>query len=85
LTLRKDADSTTARYVAESNKTAEKWKFSTNGWLTSTTDRNDVGETYASTRTSDGSATGTRGSSVSYYVNDHLGSIIGIFNNAGAY
>jgi RHS repeat-associated protein len=47
LSLTKNTGSTTARYVVESNKTSEKWKFSTSGWLTSTEDRNAVGETYS--------------------------------------
>ncbi|WP_438354762.1 RHS repeat-associated core domain-containing protein [Microbacterium sp. CJ88] len=47
LSLTTDTGSTTARYVVESNKTSEKWKFSTSGWLTSTEDRNGVGETYS--------------------------------------
>jgi RHS repeat-associated protein len=47
LTLTKDAGSTTARYVVTVNKTGEQLKFSTSGWLTSTVDRNGVGETYA--------------------------------------
>ncbi|WP_125131809.1 RHS repeat-associated core domain-containing protein [Microbacterium sp. 10M-3C3] len=47
LTITRDTASSTARYVVESNKTGEKWKFSTSGWLTSTVDRNGVGETYS--------------------------------------
>ncbi|MET2012979.1 RHS repeat-associated core domain-containing protein [Microbacterium chocolatum] len=61
LTLRKDVNSTTARYVVESNKTAEKWKFSTTGWLTSTTDRNNVGESYSYTDNRISAVTHTNG------------------------
>lgn len=61
LTLKKDTNSTTARYLVESNKTAEKWKFSDNGWLTSTTDRNDVGETYTYANNQIASVTHTNG------------------------
>jgi RHS repeat-associated protein len=69
LSLTKDAGSTTARYVVESNKTAEKWKFSSSGWLTSTTDRNGIGETYtynASNRVTAVTNTNGRGYSFTY-------------------
>jgi RHS repeat-associated protein len=41
--------------------------------------------THNYTRTPDGQAVGLRGSSRHYYIQDHLGSTVGLFNGAGAY
>lgn len=41
--------------------------------------------THNYTRTPDGQVVGLRGSSRHYYIQDHLGSTVGLFNGAGAY
>ncbi len=47
--------------------------------------RSSTGTTHNYTRTPDGQAVGLRGSSRHYYIHDHLGSVVGLFNGAGAY
>lgn len=84
LTLKKDTNSTTARYIVESNKTAEKWKFSTNGWLTSTTDRNDVGETYAYSGNRISTVTHANGRKYTFtYTSDSSGLYVNVTDSAG--
>lgn len=47
LTLVRDPASGTYRYNITNNRTGEKLRFAISGYLTSTTDRNDVGESYS--------------------------------------